>query len=136
MLVIKVDMCNKDSTSSWVEHELRRKRSSKKEQIVIQNADKGVKIVVMEKRKAIRQNGMGKKVLNTCNQMEQWQSTIYSFLNECKMNMNIILEQDFVFSKVFSFKDANCIISFYRFPDDESHNSQTVIDSLTTNQTC
>jgi hypothetical protein len=37
---------------------------------------------MLEGVETIKQKGMGKKVLNTCNQMEQWQSTIYSFLNK------------------------------------------------------
>ena len=35
---------------------------------------------MLEGVETIKQKGKGKKVLNTCNQMEQW--TIYSFLNK------------------------------------------------------
>ena len=36
---------------------------------------------MLEGVETIKQKGMGKEVLNTWNQMEQLQSTIYSFLN-------------------------------------------------------
>ena len=47
---------------------------------------------LLEGVETIKQMKMGKKLLNTCNQMEHRQSTIYSFLNKYEINMNIILE--------------------------------------------